>query len=229
MVEDLVHQLRNEAKKLVQATDRSPMQALWEGHADKDLYTAFLQETWHYVRYTCSTLRCAGERMHKLGQHAGLADVLIEKSKEEHGHDFWALSDLAALGVSEQAIRATSPSPSVAAYIAWTHYMASSPFPVAYLGVAYVLENLAVERAGVAADNLRKAGRIANIDAAVSFLAGHGVSDVGHVAELENVLQSVANPVERDAILGSAVAARLAYAGMAENLNDVATQLRHAA
>jgi hypothetical protein len=50
--------------------------------------------------------------LRKLGQHDWLADVLIEKSKEENGHDLWALSDLAALGVAEQVVRATNPSPS---------------------------------------------------------------------------------------------------------------------
>jgi pyrroloquinoline quinone (PQQ) biosynthesis protein C len=117
----------------------------------------------------------------------------------------------------------------VAAYNAWTKYAASSPFPIAYLGVAYVLENLAVERAAAAANALRKSGRIANIAAAVSFLVGHGVADVGHVAELEDVLERVTNPVEQDAAVGSAVATRLMYTGLAENLNDVADQLRHAA
>jgi pyrroloquinoline quinone (PQQ) biosynthesis protein C len=229
MVEDLFHQLRDEAKKLVHAVDQSPMQAIFGGHADRELYAAFLQETWHYVRHSSATLRLSGERMHKLGQHGPLADLLIEKSKEEGGHDLWALSDLAALGVPEQAVRATSPSPAVAAYNAWTMYTASSRFPVAFLGVAYVLENLAVERAAVGADAMRKTGSIANIAAAVKFLAGHGEADVGHVAELENVLRHVTDPADLDAILGSAVAARLMYAGMAANLGDVADQFRHAA
>lgn len=229
MTRDFITQLREEAAKLVGAVDRSPLRSLLDGTASRDLYIAFLQETWHYVRYTSSTLLFAGERLKKLGQHGWLADVLIEKSREERGHDKWAMSDLATLGVTEQEVRATSPSPAVAAYNAWTRFAASSPFPIAYLGVAYTLENLAVQRAERAANALRRAARIANIANAVSYLVGHGEADVGHVAELEAVLERVADPIEHDAVLGSASATRLMYTAMADNLHEIAGQRRQAA
>jgi pyrroloquinoline quinone (PQQ) biosynthesis protein C len=154
--------------------------------------------------------------------------VLIEKSQEEGGHDIWALSDLAALGVQEVDVRSTSPSKAIAAYNAWTKFVASS-FPVAYLGVAYTLENLAVARAGQAADALRKAARIPNIAEGVSYPVGHGEADVGHVAELEAVFERFAEPAEQDVILHSAAATRLMYTGMVNNLTQVATQRLRAA
>lgn len=226
---EFIPRLRDEAARLVETTDRSPVGALFDGTATKDLYIAFLQETWHYVRFTSGTLLLAGERLNKLGQHSWLADVLIEKAKEEKGHDLWALADLAALGVGERQVQATSASLPVAAYNAWTRFVASSPFPIAYLGVAYALENLAVQRAGKAADALREAARIPNIANAVSYLVGHGEADVGHVAELETVLERVKSLAEHDAVLASAAATRLMYAGMAANLDDVARQSRQAA
>jgi pyrroloquinoline quinone (PQQ) biosynthesis protein C len=224
-----ISQLRSDAARLVETTDRSPMGTLFDGTATKELYVAFLQETWHYVRFTSSTLLFAGERLNKLGQHGWLADVLVEKAKEETGHDLWALADLEALGVVERSVKATSASLPVTAYNAWTRFVASSPFPIAYLGVAYTLENLAVQRAGKAAHALRKAARIPNIANAVSYLVGHGEADVGHVAELEEVLERVNSPAEYDAVLTSAAATRLMYEGMVANLNDVARQSRHAA
>lgn len=224
MAQDFMAQLRRDAAQLVEAADRSPAGALFDGSASRDLYVAFLQETWHYVRYTSSTLQFAGERLKSLGRHGWLADVLIEKSQEEWGHDLWALSDLAALGVGEVDIKGTSPSAAVAAYNAWTRFVASSSLPVAYLGVAYTLENLAVARAGKAADALREAARIPNIGQAVSYLVGHGEADVGHVAELEDVFERFTQPEERDAILSSATATRLMYTGMVDNLNEVAAQ-----
>ncbi|MBX9592216.1 MAG: iron-containing redox enzyme family protein [Hyphomonadaceae bacterium] len=224
-----IAQLRSEAARLVEATDRSPMGTLYDGTATRDLYVAFLQETWHYVRFTSGTLLFAGERLNKLGQHGWLADVLIEKAGEEKGHDLWALADLEALGLVAKQVQATSASPAVAAYNAWTRFAASSPFPIAYLGVAYTLENLAVQRAGKAADALRQAARIPNIAHAVTYLVGHGEADVGHVAELEEVLERVKSPAEHDAVLTSAAATRLMYAGMVANLDEVARQSRHAA
>jgi pyrroloquinoline quinone (PQQ) biosynthesis protein C len=226
---DFMTQLRNDAALLVEAVDRSPASSLFDGSATRNLYIAFLQETWHYVRYTSTMLKFAGERLKSLGQHGWLADVLIEKSQEERGHDHWALSDLAALGVKDTDIKSTSPSKAVAAYNAWTGFVASSSFPVAYLGVAYALENLAVERAEKAADALREKARIPNINEAVSYLVGHGEADVGHVAELEEVFERFAEPAERDVILNSAAATRLMYMGMANNLPEIAAQHVHSA
>lgn len=228
-MQDFLPKLRDEAARLVEATDRSPMGALFDGIATRDLYVAFLQETWHYVRYTSGTLLFAGERLNKLGQHSWLAEVLIEKSAEEKGHDLWALADLAALGVTEKQVLATAPSSAVAAYNGWTKFVASSPFPIGYLGVAYALENLAVQRAGKGADALRRVARIPNIANAVSYLVGHGEADVGHVAELEAVFERVADPAQHDAALGSAIATRLMYTAMAQNLSEVAAQGRLAA
>ena len=175
---ELIPRLRDEAARLVEATTDRRLGTL-RRHGDKELYVAFLQETWHYVRFTSGTLLLAGERLNRLGQHSWLADVLIEKAKEEKGHDLWALADLAALGVGERQVQATSASLPVAAYNAWTGFVASSPFPIAYLGVAYTLENLAVQRAGKAAHALREAARISNIANAVDYLVGHGEADVG--------------------------------------------------
>jgi hypothetical protein len=118
MAHDFMAQLRRDAAQLVEAADRSPARALFDGSASRELYVAFLQETWHYVRYTSSTLQFAGERLKSLGQHGWLADVLIEKSREERGHDLWALYDLAVLGVREVDIEGTSPSAAVAAKVA---------------------------------------------------------------------------------------------------------------
>jgi pyrroloquinoline quinone (PQQ) biosynthesis protein C len=81
----------------------------------------------------------------------------------------------------------------------------------------------------MAADALRKTGRIANIADAVSYLVGHGEADVGHVAELEAVLEQVEDFSEQDAVLTSAAATRLMYAGMAANLDEVAREGRRAA
>ena len=226
---EFITRLRSEAGRLLEATDQSPMGALFDGTATRGLYVAFLQETWHYVRFTSDTLLFAGERLKKLGRHGWLADVLVEKAAEEKGHDAWALADLAALGIAERHVQTTSASLPVTAYNAWTRFVASSPFPIAYLGVAYTLENLAVQRAGMAADALRKTGRIANIADAVSYLVGHGEADVGHVAELEAVLEQVEDFAEQDAVLTSAAATRLMYAGMAANLDEVAREGRRAA
>jgi hypothetical protein len=63
MTQDFMAELQRDAAQLVEAVDRSPASALFNGSATRDIYIAFLQETWHYVRYTSSTLQFAGERL----------------------------------------------------------------------------------------------------------------------------------------------------------------------
>ena len=101
---ELIPRLRDEAARLVEATDRSPIGALFDGTATKELYVAFLQETWHYVRFTSGTLLLAGEaeQARRAQLAVGRAD---REGEEEKGHDLWALADLAALGVGERQVR----------------------------------------------------------------------------------------------------------------------------
>jgi len=81
----------------------------------------------------------------------------------------------------------------------------------AFLGAAYALEFISMHRAKVAADNLRARKAIPNIEDAVTFLAGHGDADSGHIALLSDVLRQIRDPRDQDAILLSASVLRALY------------------
>lgn len=225
---DFITQLRHEADELLKAVDASPVGAMFDGTASKDLYIAFLQETFHHTRPTSANLAHAGERLNKTGQSGWLADLLMEKSKEEKGHEKLALADLVTLGLTEKEVENAPESPPVAAYNAYCRFIAASPFPIAYLGPAYVLETLAVERGPKAATGMNKTAKVADIAKASVYL-GYGGEDAGHVSRLDDKLDRIKNAADQNAILVSAAATRLMYTAMCENINEVARLRRRAA
>lgn len=80
--------VRAEAEGLVADVDASRcLPAFVDGSADLALYANWLRETYHYALWTSSTLALAGERMIALGRHEGVGRLLLEKSREEFGHD----------------------------------------------------------------------------------------------------------------------------------------------
>lgn len=225
---DFITQLRFEADELLKAVDASPVKTLFDGTASKDFYIAFLQETFLHTRPTSINLANASERLKKSGQGGWLADLLAEKSREEKGHERLALADLVALGVPEREVETAQESAPVAAYNAYCRFIAASPFPVAYLGPAYVLETLAVERGPRAAQGMNRSAKVVNIAKASVYL-GYGEEDAGHVHRLDDKLDRITNPVEQNAVLVSAAATRLMYTAMCENIPALASQRRAAA
>jgi len=225
---EFITQLRTEADELLKAVDKSPVGALFDGTATKDFYIAFLQETFLHTRPTSANLALASDRLKKSGQGGWLAELLAEKSKEEKGHERLAFADLVTLGLSEREIENARESEPVAAYNAYCRFIAASPFPIAYLGPAYVLETLAVQRGPRAAKGMNKTAKVVNIAKASVYL-GYGEEDAGHVNRLDDVLDRITNPVDQNAVLVSAAATRLMYSAMCENIPELARQRRAAA
>lgn len=202
---DLITHLENETRQLLARLDSHPRaRQLFEGTLDAQAYAAFLVQTYHYVRWTRPLLERAGRRLASLGQHPVLAGLLIQKAREESGHERWLLADLKALGWSASVVEHTPPCPAVEAYVAWNRYTVEAGLPLAFLGTAYVLESLSVHRAGEAVQRLIERSGIPHVHRAMTFLRGHAGADVGHVAELATTLGSLTEPRECEAIVLSA-------------------------
>jgi pyrroloquinoline quinone (PQQ) biosynthesis protein C len=207
--------LEHEARTLLEELDTHPAaRRLFEGSIDADSYAHYLVQTYHYVRWTTPLLAEAGHRMKRLGRHPALRELLLQKAKEERGHERWLLADLKNLGWPTRRVENTERSPAVDAYIAWNRYTALSGVPTAFLGTAYVLEYLSVQRASRTVERLLAANTIPNIRKAVTFLRGHGNADGAHVAELASVLRSLTDPREQSALLLSARTTRALYTGL---------------
>lgn len=213
--QDWTSALEHEARTLVEALDRHPeARRLFDGSTDTAGYAAWLAQTYHYVRWTTPLLARAGGRLKRLGRHPVLAELLLQKSSEEQGHERWLLADLKNLGWTREQVERFELRPAVAAYVAWNRFTAEAGSPTAFLGTAYVLEYLSVYRAGQAVERLLQRDAIPNIRKAVTFLRGHAGADEAHVEELAAVLRLLTDPEEQAAILLSARTTRALYAGM---------------
>jgi Iron-containing redox enzyme len=217
IMNDLVFDLDREANALISSLDRHPVAgALFEGTIGVHHYASYLEQTAYYVGVSEHLLRSSGERLSATGRHPELARLLIEKSREERGHEDWARNDRRALGIRAGG---STPNAAVRAYIAYHRFQTESGAGAAFLGTAYVLEALSARRAPSAVRNLLASRRIPAIEGAVSFLREHGDADQDHIASLAAILRGFSDPEEIEAILHSARSTRLFFPGFFANAN----------
>lgn len=208
----LSKRLRARGEAIVQALDRHPIGGkLTAGTIAKPDYIVYLTQVVHQVRGSAPMLKAAGERLAR-DRRSEFAELSARKSGEEYGHDGWALDDLGALGVDRELVEAGEPSSAVNLYNAWVRFCLDHS-PISIFGLAYTLEWLGMQRAGVAADRLVANGSIPNISSAVSFLRGHGDADIEHIAVLERALDRIEDPDEANSIVFSAEQTGVAYLG----------------
>jgi hypothetical protein len=208
---DIVFELDREADTLIASLDRHPVaRALFEGTIGAAPYASYLEQTEHYVGVAEHLLRASGERLLATGRHGALARLLIEKSREERGHEGWARDDRRALGLGALG---SGPNVAVRAYVSYHLFQAEIGSGAAFLGTAYVLEALSARRAPVAVQNILAQRNIPGIEGAVTFLREHGDADQDHLAGLAAHLRGFTDPEEVEAILHSARSTRLFFPG----------------
>lgn len=211
---NLISELNHTTLGLLQDLGGEPFaQRLLAGAITADEYASFLAQTYLYVRYTRPLLRLAARRLSERADRPELAALFQQKADEEDGHEQWALADLVAIGRDADEARRASPTPAVAAYIAWNSFTVECGSPVAFLGTAYVLEALSAARAAETAKNLVAESGIPGIERAVVFLRGHADADTSHVEHLGQWLVALAgSPSDRSDVLLSAMITRATYA-----------------
>ncbi len=165
--------------------------------AARQRFIAFTVEIFHYVRFTCPLLQRFAERVR--ADNPELADYLAHHCEEEAGHDLMLLGDLARLGLSETAVRASRPRRETVALIGSQLYAIDhAPQRLGHLGYGYALES--APGAPEAADRLA-----AQLDVPIEALSTfrlHCELDPGHVRELrETIDRFVTTPEEQEAVL----------------------------
>lgn len=230
MSTNLVNDLLAEVETLIRDLQGEPAARwLFDGRASREEYTVFLQQTYHYVRWTQPLLERAGRRLAALGRAPGLASLFARKAREEDHHERWALADLGALGRDTRAARRSPPSPAVRAYVAWNRLCVEAGAPEGFLGTAFVLEGLSIRCARQAAENLIAHSGIPGIERAVRFLRGHAAADAHHVGELSAVLEGVEDPQAREAMVLSARVTRAIYPRLVTTEQGKAAIMEHGA
>jgi len=162
-------------------------------------YSAYLVESFHQMKHSCSLLSYACARQDH--NHLELQESLARHEAEETGHDAWLLDDLEHLGVDRRQALASPPLHETINLIGSQLYVITYLHPTGLLGYLYALESRPPTKEYLTL--LRKAFDIP--PKAMTFLIRHGQEDVEHKRELECMLDNhVVNPQGREAVIISA-------------------------
>ncbi|MEV6948592.1 iron-containing redox enzyme family protein [Streptomyces sp. NPDC051172] len=169
-------------------------------------YLAYLYEMHALVRASVPLMERAAVRCARTAPGDPVAEPLsayLERHiEEERGHDAWLLEDLAMAGGDPAKTADRLPSSIVAELVGAQYYWIEHHHPVALLGYIRVLEGNAP--ALWLADRL--AARTGLPAAAFRTVREHAELDGGHLADLEDLLDSLPlTPVHRTALAVSAL------------------------
>jgi len=163
-------------------------------------YRALLYDVYHIVYHFCPVMDLAAARC---DDFRGVRDQLYERIEEEKGHEKWVLEDIKALGGDVSGARASLPSAPVQAMIAFNYHGAERGHPCSVLGMLYMLEVVSSVYGGRVADSIARAIRRDVEGGGFKFLLSHASMDVGHMAKLNLLVKTIADPQAQSAIVNS--------------------------
>ncbi len=162
------------------------LQRVDEGRVSLNHYHAILETVFHQTYSGPYTFARAG--VNCSWQHEVAKEYLIRHAEEERTHWRWVLNDLAATGFSGSSPRDRPPHPSTQAFIGLQYYMAQE-FPIGRLAIASVLEGIGAHLGGPY--GAKMLGLLGLKPSQASFFLSHSQTDVVHIAELSEVLDSL--------------------------------------
>lgn len=164
-------------------------------------YQAFLHDLYHIVWNFCPVMAAAASRCGEEFREVRYA--LYERIEEEKGHEAWVLEDIEALGGDVSAAGVNPPSAPVQAMIAFNYHGADRVHPCSVLGMLYMLEVVSSVYGGRVSESIAQAlGR--DVEAGgFKFLTSHATMDVDHMAKLNRLVKTIADPGARAAIVNS--------------------------
>jgi pyrroloquinoline quinone (PQQ) biosynthesis protein C len=166
-----------------------------------DEYQAFLHDLYHIVWHFCPVMAAAAARCGDEFREVRYA--LYERIEEEKGREVWVLEDIEAMGGDVSTAGRVPPSIPVQAMIAYNYYATERVHPCSVLGMLYMLEVISSVYGGRVSDSIARAlGR--EVDAGgFKFLTSHATMDVDHMASLNRLLKTIADPAAQAAIIRS--------------------------
>lgn len=164
-------------------------------------YRAFLHDLYHVVWHFCPVMAAAAARCGD--EFRDVRYELYERIEEEKGHEAWVLEDVEAVGGDVAHVRTNPPSAPVQALIGFNYYGAERVHPCSVLGMLYMLEVVSSVYGGRVSDSIARAiGRDVNAGG-FKFLSSHATMDVDHMAKLNKLVKTIADPGAQRAILNT--------------------------
>jgi hypothetical protein len=186
-------------------------------------WLAFLGVLYGSIRASVPLLETARDRARDLSPTdplaAGLVDYLRRHADEERGHDEWLLQDLQSVGVASTELLSRPPSGAVAALVGAQYYWVLHYHPVSILGYLMVIEGNPPNRRGLQ-DFQSRSGLPPS---AFRTMLEHADLDIGHAAELDDLLDRLPlSPSHNEALGLSAIST---VAGLTRLLKDLGDRL----
>lgn len=164
-------------------------------------YQGFLHDLYHIVWHFCPVMAASAARCGD--EFRDVRYALYERIEEEKGHEMWVLEDVEAVGGDVASVRANPPSAPVQAMIAFNYYGAERVHPCSVLGMLYMLEVVSSVYGGRVSDSIaRTLGRDVNAGG-FKFLSSHATMDVDHMASLNKLVKTIADPQAQRSIINS--------------------------
>lgn len=186
------------------------------GQVSLAAYVAFLTEAYHHVKHTVPLLMACGGRLPE--QHEWLREAVAAYIQEEIGHQEWILNDIDACGADAQDVRFGQPDVATEVMVAYAYDTIARGNPIGFFGMVLVLEGTSVEVATRAGLALRQSLGLG--PEAFSYLTSHGALDVGHTDFYANLVNSLDDPADQQALIhGARVFYRL-YGDIFRNLGQ---------
>jgi pyrroloquinoline quinone (PQQ) biosynthesis protein C len=164
-------------------------------------YRAMLHDLYHIVWHFCPVMAAAASRCSD-----DLRDVryeLYQRIEEEKGHETWVLDDIEAVGGDVPGAKSLPPSAPVQAMIAFNYFAAERVHPCSVLGMLYMLEVVSSVYGGRVASSIAASiGRDAD-GPGFRFLTSHASMDVDHMAKLNRLVKTIADPVAQASIVNA--------------------------
>ena len=164
-------------------------------------YRALLRDLYHVVWHFCPLMAAAAGRCSD--RFNDVRFELYERIQEEKGHEQWVLEDIEAMGGDVASVRSGAPSAPVQAMIGFNYYAVERVHPCSVLGMLYMLEVVSSVYGGRVSDAIARAlGR--DVDAGgFKFLSSHATMDQDHMASLNRLVKTIADPDAQQAIINS--------------------------
>lgn len=173
------------------------IQGALAGQISRGLYVDFLTQAYHHVRHTVPLLMAVGARLPE--RHEWLREAVLHYLEEEAGHEQWILNDIAHAGGDRAHAAAAQPAIATECMVAYAYDTVARRNPLGFFGMVYVLEGTSVALALHAADRIQQ--RLALPSRAFTYLRSHGQLDQEHVQHLAGILERLADPADRQAVL----------------------------
>lgn len=188
--------------------------AIREGRFSLEGYTWFLTQAYHHVKHTVPLMMACGGRLPE--RLEDVRKALVEYIEEEYGHHEWILNDLEACGVDKDSVRHGQPDVSIELMIAYLYDRINRGNPLAFFGMVQVLEGTSIELATPLGEAIQKQLELPN--QAFSYLYSHGALDQDHFEFFRNLMDSITDPEDQQAIIDSA---RMVYRLYGDMLHSI--------